>query len=43
MFWSFLGDEVAKQGGFGMWESIYESMPKKGAGQSADHKLNESA
>jgi Rod binding domain-containing protein len=43
MFWSFLGDEVAKQGGFGMWESIYESMPKKGAGQSADPKLNESA
>ena len=43
LFWSFLGDEVAKQGGFGLWESIYESMPKGGAGQPADHKLNESA
>ena len=28
MYWSFLGDALSEQGGFGLWEQIYESMPK---------------
>lgn len=44
MFWSFLGDSIAENGGFGMWEDIYEKMPKSGdSGKPADQKLNESA
>ena len=27
MYWSFMSDMVGKQGGFGMWQNIYESMP----------------
>ena len=26
MFWTFLGQSVTEQGGFGMWESIYDQM-----------------
>lgn len=44
MFWSFLGDSIAENGGLGLWENVYESMPKSGsAGGSADQKLNEKA
>lgn len=44
MFWSFLGDSIAENGGFGMWENIYKSMPGRGGeAGSADQKLNESA
>jgi len=27
MFWSFLGDAIAREGGFGFWQHIYEEMP----------------
>jgi len=33
MFWSFLGDAVADDGGFGLWEHIYESMPRDAQSQ----------
>lgn len=26
MFWTFLGDVVTEQGGFGLWEKIYDQM-----------------
>lgn len=30
MFWSFLSDDIGKNGGFGLWENIYKSMsPEK--------------
>lgn len=43
MYWSFLSDAVAEMGGFGLWEQIYESMPKSGVGQVVEGKLNERA
>lgn len=44
MFWSFLGDSIAENGGLGLWENIYESMPKSGGDvKSPDQKLNERA
>jgi Rod binding domain-containing protein len=44
MFWSFLGDSIAENGGLGLWENVYESMPKSGrVAGSADQKLNERA
>ena len=27
MYWSFMSDALAEQGGFGLWEKIYETMP----------------
>ncbi len=27
MYWSFMRDALAEQGGFGLWEKIYEQMP----------------
>ncbi|HEG43145.1 MAG TPA: hypothetical protein ENH94_03755 [Phycisphaerales bacterium] len=27
MYWSFMSDALADQGGFGLWEKIYEQMP----------------
>ena len=27
MYWSFMSDALANQGGFGLWEKIYEHMP----------------
>jgi Rod binding domain-containing protein len=26
MFWTFLGQSITQQGGFGLWESIYDQM-----------------
>ena len=28
MYWSFMAQAVAERGGFGLWEHIYEQMPK---------------
>lgn len=42
IFWSFLGDAVAENGGFGLWEHIYKSMPDGGLPQNGS-KLDESA
>jgi Rod binding domain-containing protein len=30
MFWSFLADEVAENGGMGLWKNVYESMSPSG-------------
>jgi Rod binding domain-containing protein len=38
MFWSFLGDAVAEQGGFGLWERIYEAMPENWRGSNLDER-----
>lgn len=35
MYWSFLAQAVADQGGLGLWEQIYEQMPKPNAAQAA--------
>ena len=29
MFWTFLGDAVTQQGGFGLWEKIYDQMASR--------------
>ena len=45
IYWSFLGDAVAEQGGFGLWEKIYESMNDYDGieqGQANTTKLDES-
>ena len=39
MYWSFLGDALAEQGGFGLWEQIYESMPKDQPAEEVDPNL----
>lgn len=43
MFWSFLSEEVADNGGMGLWKNVYESMSPKGqqgqAGEGAE-KIN---
>jgi Rod binding domain-containing protein len=40
MFWSFLSEEVADNGGMGLWKNIYKSMSPKGqvtqAGEAAE-------
>lgn len=28
MYWSFMAQAVADKGGFGLWEKVYEAMPK---------------
>ena len=28
MYWSFMAQAVAERGGFGLWEHIYEQMPR---------------
>jgi len=43
MFWSFLADAVAENGGFGLWRQIYESMPAENSQPAADGKLDTSA
>ncbi len=30
MFWGFLAEEVADNGGMGLWKNVYESMSPKG-------------
>jgi len=39
MFWDFLGDEVGKKGGFGMWKNIYKSMSPDGGGVKLDQSV----
>ena len=39
MFWTFLGQSVTEQGGFGMWESIYDQMAAQ-AVQTSDVKFS---
>mgnify|MGYP000866131352 FL=1 len=39
MFWTFLGQSVTEQGGFGMWESIYDQMAAQAA-QTNDVKFS---
>lgn len=39
MFWTFLGQSVTEQGGFGMWESIYDQMAAQAA-QTSDVKFS---
>ena len=41
MYWSFMGDAIAEKGGFGLWEKIYEAMPKNSE-QVNQQKLDES-
>ena len=37
MFWTFLADAVTEQGGFGLWEKVYEQMASRvESGQSAN-------
>jgi flagellar protein FlgJ len=40
MFWSFLGDEIADQGGLGMWENIYKTMDTGEEKTGGSEKLN---
>lgn len=45
IYWSFLGDAIAEQGGFGLWQKIYESMNDYDGiekGQANTTKLDES-
>ncbi len=45
MFWTFLGDVVTEQGGFGLWKDIYQQMVLSGpseppsAGPVLDERL----
>ena len=44
MYWSFMADAVSGQGGLGLWEDIYKSMPKDSDGsavQQAAEQLND--
>jgi Rod binding domain-containing protein len=34
MYWSFMSDMVGKQGGFGLWQNIYKSMPGAKTGEA---------
>jgi Rod binding domain-containing protein len=43
IFWSFLGDEIAENGGFGLWKDIYESMSSADDVGGPRQKLNEKA
>jgi Rod binding domain-containing protein len=38
MFWSFLGDAIAQNGGFGLWEHIYKSMPQDSPGSTLNER-----
>jgi Rod binding domain-containing protein len=43
MYWSFMAQTVADKGGFGLWEKIYEAMPKNGKEQVNQQNLDASA
>ncbi len=36
MFWSFLAEEVAGNGGMGLWKNVYESMSPSGQQSQGD-------
>ena len=36
MYWSFLAQAVADEGGIGLWKTIYEQMPKDGVTGGAE-------
>lgn len=42
MYWSFMAQAVADKGGFGLWEKIYEAMPKNGEEQVNQQNLDAS-
>ena len=48
MYWSFMAQAVADQGGLGLWKQVYEQMPKAEgisppeSGGTETHKLDES-
>jgi Rod binding domain-containing protein len=43
MYWSFMAQAVADKGGFGLWEKIYEDMPKNIGEQINQQNLDVSA
>ncbi|MBN1817612.1 MAG: hypothetical protein JW828_09630 [Sedimentisphaerales bacterium] len=49
MYWSFMAQAVADQGGLGLWKQVYEQMPKTGETSSSEgrgtelRKLDENA
>ena len=42
MYWSFMAQAVADKGGFGLWEKVYETMPKNGEEQANQQNLDAS-
>ena len=35
MFWTFLGDSITEQGGFGLWEQVYQQTASAGSSEPA--------
>ena len=42
MYWSFMAQAVADKGGFGLWEKVYEDMPKNSEEQVNQQNLDAS-
>lgn len=42
MYWSFMAQAVADKGGFGLWEKVYEAMPKNSEEQVNQQNLDAS-
>jgi len=42
MYWSFMAQAVADKGGFGLWEKIYQDMPKNSEEQVNQQNLDAS-
>jgi len=41
IFWHFLGQEMSKSGGFGLWKDIYKSFERIEEGKATNTKLDE--
>ena len=43
MYWSYMAQDIADKGGFGLWKNIYENMPGSGSKQpdQSAHQIQE--
>jgi hypothetical protein len=43
MFWSFLAEDVADKGGFGLWQEFYEQFKEMEGGSTAGELMDKEA